>query len=253
MEVTIRHRETGLSMVLSIGEEETVGSLKQKVMHEFLEDTPQRLALMLKGDDEEMGADNESVRQCILESGQEIDAVTGVTKHDRRESDRLLKLRENLSSQNATAILDGSELTQEQLLEKAVAMDPYNSAALARLTLVQLFREGRVPHEDVYKQAIEIDPNYSHAFNNLGVRLHADSTTTLLDGTVMSKEALYKRAISLDPFNALAFHNLGKLLPPGGSTELECGREMTREQLLGMHRTLRVQDVVPKRHVCNCF
>ena len=61
-----------------------------------------------------------------------------------------------------------------------------------------------------YRRAIEIDPNYSMAHNNLGIAL---KKTGDLKGAVEN----YRRAIEIDPKNKDAYHNLFILMETKGS------------------------------------
>jgi Flp pilus assembly protein TadD/CO dehydrogenase/acetyl-CoA synthase epsilon subunit len=60
--------------------------------------------------------------------------------------------------------------------------------------------------EQLYRQAIKLDPNYVAAYNDLGHLLSKDPSRA------NEAEAAFRKAIELDPNNAIAYYNLGTVL-----------------------------------------
>ena len=91
--------------------------------------------------------------------------------------------------------------------------------------------------EMIYKRALSYSPELPQPYTDLGACLHGESTT-LEDGTVMTKDQLYKRSISValsekinDSATSRCYSNLANSLPDGGATTLEDGTVMTQEEL----------------------
>jgi len=61
-------------------------------------------------------------------------------------------------------------------------------------------------------KAIELDPSNSLAYFNLANTLSNNDTIALSNGTKMTRQQLHRKAIELDPSNLLAHYNLAKAL-----------------------------------------
>ncbi len=70
----------------------------------------------------------------------------------------------------------------------------------------------------LYLKAIDLNPSFSNAYNNLELLCPMEGSTQLLNGTTMTQAQLYLKAIDLNPSYSQAYHNLGTALPDGGST-----------------------------------
>ena len=90
---------------------------------------------------------------------------------------------------------------------------------------------------ELLKRTIALNPSFYPAYVYLATILPIEKSTTLEDGTNMTKEALYKRALTLcsnsshSPHSSHIYCNLATCLPLGGRTTLEDGTSMTREAL----------------------
>ncbi len=93
----------------------------------------------------------------------------------------------------------------EELYRKAIEIDPNYVAAYNNLgvTLRDLKRHEEA--EKAYRKAIELDPNYALAYINLGVMLRDLKRPD-------EAEAVHRKAIELDPDDAAAYNNLGVTL-----------------------------------------
>jgi Flp pilus assembly protein TadD len=130
------------------------------------------------------------------------------------------------------------------LFEHAVAVTGPNATARTNLGLA-LSKAGRTDEAiDQLRRAVEIDPNYAIAQNNLGVLLQPREPDVAL--------AAYQKAIAIDPSYATAHANLGNALFQRGdfaSAEKEYRRALVLEPenpefLIGLARLLRAT----KRH-----
>src|SRR2546423_269571 len=95
--------------------------------------------------------------------------------------------------------------TAEELYGKAIELDPNYIAAYNNLGNVLRDLKRYDEAEVAYRRAIELDPSYSAAYNNLGLALR---NLKRYD----EAEATYRKAIELDPSDAIVYNNLGNLL-----------------------------------------
>ena len=140
-------------------------------------------------------------------------------------------------------------ISAEGLLDKVQTQEPFlfvrhSSSELCELAVHSdnkaVTLDGKqLSAVELYKKAIDLDPNNSLAFRNLATALPNGGSTTLEDGTTMSRPALFKRAIALDPHCATAYYNAAVVLPEGGEMLLEDGTVMTQGDLYKRAITLR--------------
>src|SRR5256714_1036518 len=95
--------------------------------------------------------------------------------------------------------------TAEELYGKAIELDPNYIAAYNNLGNVLKDLKRYDEAEVAYRRAIKLDPSYSAAYNNLGLALR---NLKRYDGA----EAAHRRAIELKPTNSAAYNNLGLTL-----------------------------------------
>jgi hypothetical protein len=62
---------------------------------------------------------------------------------------------------------------------------------------IHLLDGRKMTENDLYKEAIRLDPGYSSALMNLGCNLSPTETTVLLDGRVMGKRQLYLEGLKV--------------------------------------------------------
>ncbi|MBD2644553.1 tetratricopeptide repeat protein, partial [Aphanizomenon sp. FACHB-1401] len=89
--------------------------------------------------------------------------------------------------------------------QKAIELDPNYAIAYNNLGNALYYQKKLDGAVTAYQKAIELDPNYAIAYNNLG---NALSDQKKLDEAV----AAYQKAIELDPNYAIAYNNLGNAL-----------------------------------------
>ncbi|MBD2558920.1 tetratricopeptide repeat protein, partial [Aphanizomenon flos-aquae] len=89
--------------------------------------------------------------------------------------------------------------------QKAIELDPNYAIAYNNLGNALYYQKKLDGAVTAYQKAIELDPNYAIAYNNLG---NALSDQKKLDEAV----AAYQKAIELDPKLAIAYYNLGNAL-----------------------------------------
>ena len=80
-----------------------------------------------------------------------------------------------------------------------------------------------------YQKAIEINPSFAHAYNNLG-------STLMSLGRLKESILSFEKAISLDPRNILAHNNLGTVLSTLG--QLNAGAKSSSSACLLIASTI---------------
>lgn len=93
----------------------------------------------------------------------------------------------------------------EELYRKAIEIDPNYAVAYSNLGYILHTLERYDEAEVAYRKAIEIDPNYAIVYYNLGITL--DELKQYDEA-----EKSYRKALALDPNNVSAYYNLGKVL-----------------------------------------
>ncbi|HEV2913504.1 MAG TPA: tetratricopeptide repeat protein [Pyrinomonadaceae bacterium] len=101
----------------------------------------------------------------------------------------------------------GDPSKAEELYRKTIELNPdytdaYNNLGVLLLRDRALYAEA----EALFRKAIELKPDYASAYNNLGVLLSKDAAH------YAEAEAAYRKAIELKPDYANAYNNLGLLL-----------------------------------------
>lgn len=100
----------------------------------------------------------------------------------------------------------------------------------------------QMSQEEVLLKAIELDPDHAMAYNLLGTICDAKSKISLPDGTEKNQRELFLKALELDDTLSSAYCNLGATLAGGGAMELPDGSLWTREEqfvrVLNKHKAI---------------
>ena len=237
MEIEAIHAETGLSEVVVVEHDDTVGALKRRIGALWYAHPPRRLALRIGcgADTQHYGVtpeeDGTAISSCGLQAGDTIYVTAAPTPDELSEVALLIKMAESIAGTTETLLHRGQHLTVRGLLNKADTLDPDSDAVKARLYVADNWAEEC--KLAVYSEAVCLDPNYCVAYNNLGVALHSTENVTLRNGVTYSKTQLLKRAIHTDPVMSRPYTNLaGCLETEDTKTTLEDGSIMTKKQLL---------------------
>lgn len=93
----------------------------------------------------------------------------------------------------------------EELYRKAIELNPNYAYAYNNLGNILSNLERYDEAEGFYRKAIDLDPNYALAYYNLGIILKSLNRYS-------EAETTYRKAIELDPNDALTYNNLGNIL-----------------------------------------
>ena len=85
--------------------------------------------------------------------------------------------------------------------------------------------------KQLYTESINLMPNFSYPYNNLGNIIGLAETVRFSDGRTLTKRLLYAEAIKSKPTNGSSYTNLGLCLERHQSQELLDGRVMMRREL----------------------
>lgn len=96
--------------------------------------------------------------------------------------------------------------------EKAIEIDPNNSIAYNNLGILLKEKGELEKSEHMYKKVIALDPSFSAAYNNLGILLKEK-------GNLEEARRMYEKAIETDPNYAGNYNNYGVLLKEKGNLE----------------------------------
>jgi tetratricopeptide (TPR) repeat protein len=143
---------------------------------------------------------------------------SGAALLDAGELSRAALVLERASSRDAEALVDlgnvylrqGRLDAAEQVLQKAIGINPDLPAAHNLLGLVRLRNADSRSAEAEFREAIRLDPDLAEAHNNLGNLLAEE-------GDLRQATFHFKKAIAADPENVDAHYNLGQALAAGGS------------------------------------
>jgi len=119
---------------------------------------------------------------------------------------------EELFQQGNAAQSAGNYTQAESIWRRVIQLYPNNSVAYNNLGDA-LRQQGKLEEAiAAYRKAIELDPKYAAAYNNLGTALSKQ-------GKLEEGIAAYRKAIELDPKYAGAYNNLGTALSKQGKLE----------------------------------
>jgi len=108
----------------------------------------------------------------------------------------------------------------QELLEKAVKSEPYNSRYVARLGMAEFYLKHDSNAEDLYKKTLKINPYDYHTWFNLGELYLSKANESGYTSEVRqkTKNALeaYLKAIELDSSHANAHYRIGVILNING-------------------------------------
>jgi len=108
----------------------------------------------------------------------------------------------------------------QELLEKAVKNEPYNSRYIARLGMAEFYLKHDSNAEDLYKKTLKINPYDYHTWFNLGELYLSKANESGYTSEVRqkTKNALeaYLKAIELDSSHANAHYRIGVILNING-------------------------------------
>ncbi|MGR3912783.1 MAG: hypothetical protein QRY71_05715 [Candidatus Rhabdochlamydia sp.] len=126
-------------------------------------------------------------------------------------------LAHDLEQDENVLLLDGSGVSSEGLCLKALKLDP--KCALAYHVLAKNFQnpfelEGKsyLSKQDIYLQAIAMNPHHPIAYYELGRLLKQQETVILLNGLTLAKKQLYRRAIQLGIKTPHAHYEMGMMM-----------------------------------------
>jgi len=85
--------------------------------------------------------------------------------------------------------------------------------------------------KQLYTESINLMPNFSYPYNNLGNMIGLHESVRFSDGRTLTKRLLYAEAIKSKPTNGSSYTNLGLCLERHQSQELLDGRVMMRREL----------------------
>jgi hypothetical protein len=103
-----------------------------------------------------------------------------------------------------------------------------------------VLEDGRSMNErQLYLECLRLYPQYSLAYNNLGLLLTSSESVTLPDGRSRNQRELYLESIKHDTRNENAFHThqqLARTMSAEERIRLPDGRHMSRRELLELRR-----------------
>ena len=246
MDLCIVHSETDVRCVVEVGLDETVASLTARAVSALQEETGHHDSHSLKATLSLASASSSSsspssssssllseledtsrIADCMIEAGDEVVLTLGPTQRDRESAAELLRLCEKKH-----AFSGASSFSHEELVEKVLALDPYNSRALALRCSYEVHKAnpGMSP-ADRCKRVISLHPTDAYYYNSLATHIKRGEATELEDGRIMTKQELYQCALRFDDSCALAYCNLAATLESFEATTELHGAEVTQEEL----------------------
>lgn len=148
---------------------------------------------------------------------------------------------------------DGSVWHESQLYAKAIELNPGFSAAYNNLALALQEGETICMHgvqwdkKQLLAKAIEHDPAFVPAYVNLAGVLGPDDRISVGAGPPLDRCLLLLQAIRLDPRCAMAYVNLGVSLQPGGTVQLPSGVIASPASLMAMAAHLDPSVALPAK------
>jgi tetratricopeptide (TPR) repeat protein len=114
--------------------------------------------------------------------------------------------------QLAVALFDQGKLQEvEAIYTEIIAVGTSNHIVYGNLSAILLMHERWVESIELLRKALQLEPNYPDAHNNLGLALHGQ-------GDLAAAIASYNTALQLNPNHPEAHNNLGVALKEQGDT-----------------------------------